>query len=81
MGLLTRTIKIEGANDPARSWEDQSFGCRVLVGEYSDEKKIPYKGKAQLKEVQFSHCGQYGWTETYDPRYENNVFWVTMKVF
>ena len=67
VGLLSRSIVIEGANDPARSLEDQSFGCRVLVGKYS-QSGLTYVGKAQISEVQFKHCGQYGWTEAYDPR-------------
>jgi len=69
VGLITRNIKIEGANEPARTWEDQSFGCRVLVGQYPGKDGIPYRGRAEISEVQFSHCGQYGWTESYDPRY------------
>ena len=69
VGLLSRNLKIEGANEPARSLDDQSFGCRVLVGQYGGEGGIPYRGKAELSEVQFSHCGQYGWTESYDPRF------------
>ena len=68
VGLLSRNVKIEGANEPARSLDDQSFGCRVLVGKYDGEGGLVYRGKAQLSEVQFSHCGQYGWTESYDPR-------------
>ena len=67
IALLTRNIRIEGANDPARSLEDQSFGCRVLVSQYS-ESGIAFKGKAQISEVQIQNCGQYGWDEAYDPR-------------
>ena len=67
IALLTRNIRIEGANDPARSLEDQSFGCRVLVSQYS-ENGIAFKGKAQISEVQIQNCGQYGWDEAYDPR-------------
>ena len=67
VALLTRNIRIEGANDPARSLEDQSFGCRVLVSKYS-ENGIEFKGKAQISEVQIQNCGQYGWNEAYDPR-------------
>ena len=67
VALLTRTIIIEGANEPARSLEDQSFGCRVLVGKYT-QSGLTYVGKAQISEVQFKHCGQYGYTEPYDPR-------------
>ena len=58
----------------SRSLEDQSFGCRVLVGEYSDDQGIIYRGKAQISEVQFKHCGQYGWNEYYDPRWLSWLF-------
>ena len=67
VALLTRNIRIEGADDPVRSLEDQSFGCRVLVSKYS-ENGIEFKGKAQISEVQIQNCGQYGWNEAYDPR-------------
>ena len=66
VGLLTRTIVIEGADDPARVLDDQSFGCRVLVGKYDGLGSGP--GKAQFSDVQFKNCGQYGWNERYDPR-------------
>lgn len=68
VGLLTRNIRIEGADEPSRSLQDQSFGCRVLVSKYT-ENGLTYKGRAQFDEVQFSHCGQLGFTEKYDPRY------------
>ena len=67
VGLLTRNIVIEGADDPVGSLGDQSFGCRVLVGSYIDGG-IQYRGKAQISNVQFKNCGQYGWNEDYDPR-------------
>ena len=69
VGLLTRNIRIEGADDPAGSLQNQSFGCRVLVSQYSRDGVV-YKGRARFSEVQFSHCGQLGYTEKYDPRYE-----------
>ena len=67
VGLLTRNIVIEGADDPVGSLGEQSFGCRVLVGSYVDAG-IRYRGKAMISHVQFKHCGQYGWNEDYDPR-------------
>ena len=76
VGLLTRTIVIQGADEPARSLEDQSFGCRVLVGEYTDNGII-YRGKAQISEVQFKNCGQYGWNEAYDPRFVSSSLFVS----
>ena len=72
VGLLTRNIVIEGADEPARSLEDQSFGCRVLVGKYTDG--LTYVGKAQISEVQFKNCGQLGYTEKYDPRFVHHIF-------
>jgi len=68
VGLLTRNIRIEGADEPAGSLEDQSFGCRVLVGSYDAGGGLMYTGKAQFRGVQFSNCGQLGHTESYDPR-------------
>lgn len=68
VGLLTRNIVIEGADDPAGSLNDQSFGCRVLVGKYG-AKGLTYSGKAYISEVQFKSCGQNGWNEKYDPRF------------
>lgn len=67
VALLSRNIRIEGLDEPAGSLTAQSFGCRVLVGAYTQDG-ILYSGNAQLSEVQFKHCGQLGWSETYDPR-------------
>lgn len=64
VGLLTRNIVIEGLNEPAGSLDNQHFGCRVLVGMYPNGH-----GSAQISNVQFKHCGQYGWNEDYDPRW------------
>ena len=68
VGLLTRNIVIEGADDPAGVLEKQSFGCRVIVGSYT-QGGITYTGRARIEHVQFRHCGQDGWTESYDPRF------------
>ena len=68
VGLITRNIRIEGGDVPAGSLKDQSFGCRVLVSQYTRDG-ILFKGRARFSEVQFSHCGQLGYTEKYDPRY------------
>ena len=67
VGLLTRTIKIKGADDPSGAIGSQSFGGRVLVGKYEDGG-VTYKGKAMFSNVEFDQCGQYGWDEDYDPR-------------
>ena len=80
VGLLTRNIKIEGADTPAGSLQDQSFGARVLVGSYDAPGGLKYVGKAVFKNVQFSHGGQIGHTEDYDPRYiKLNSFFVILQ--
>ena len=71
VALLSRNITIEGVDDPVGSLATQSFGCRVLVGAYTDAKGVEYKGKAVISNVEFKSCGQYGWNENYDPRYSN----------
>ncbi|XP_030597029.1 PKHD1 like 1, tandem duplicate 1 [Archocentrus centrarchus] len=66
VGLVTRNIKIIGQEYP--SMMEDSFGARLLVGTYSWEG-ITYKGKAQIRNVEFYHSGQGGWTDYTDPRY------------
>uniref|UniRef100_A0AAX7VHS5 Polycystic kidney and hepatic disease 1 (autosomal recessive)-like 1 n=1 Tax=Astatotilapia calliptera TaxID=8154 RepID=A0AAX7VHS5_ASTCA len=66
VGLLTRNIKIIGQDYPTMMQD--SFGARLLVGTYSWEG-INYKGKAQIRNVEFYHSGQEGWTDYSDPRY------------
>ncbi|XP_072303332.1 fibrocystin-L-like [Eucyclogobius newberryi] len=66
VALLTRNIKIIGEEYPDMTKE--SFGARVLVGTFSFGG-IDYKGKAQIKNVEFHRTGQEGWTDDYDPRY------------
>uniref|UniRef100_A0A3Q3JRM8 Polycystic kidney and hepatic disease 1 (autosomal recessive)-like 1 n=1 Tax=Monopterus albus TaxID=43700 RepID=A0A3Q3JRM8_MONAL len=64
VGLLTRNIKIIGQEYPDMMRE--SFGARVLVSTY------PWagtKGRAQIRNVEFIHSGQEGWTDDTDPRY------------
>uniref|UniRef100_A0A3Q3K5H6 Polycystic kidney and hepatic disease 1 (autosomal recessive)-like 1 n=1 Tax=Monopterus albus TaxID=43700 RepID=A0A3Q3K5H6_MONAL len=55
VGLLTRNIKIIGQEYPDMMRE--SFGARVLVS------------RAQIRNVEFIHSGQEGWTDDTDPRY------------
>lgn len=69
VGLLTRNVVVEGADDPAGVLEKQSFGCRVLIGSYT-QGGISYPGRARIENVQFKNCGQEGWTDSYDPRFE-----------
>lgn len=66
VALLTRNIKIIGEEYPDMMKE--SFGGRVLVGSFS-LGGIDYKGKAQIRNVEFHRTGQEGWTDYYDPRY------------
>ena len=73
VGLLSRNVVVEGADFPAGVLEKQSFGCRVLIGSYSQEG-ILYPGRARIENVQFRHCGQEGWTDSVDPRYECHIF-------
>ncbi|CAL8293184.1 unnamed protein product [Merluccius merluccius] len=62
VGLLTRNIKVIG-QDYSKLMEE-SFGARVLVGTYFN-----YKGKAQIRNVEFYRSGQEGWSDYTDPRY------------
>ncbi|XP_044191170.1 PKHD1 like 1, tandem duplicate 1 [Thunnus albacares] len=66
VGLLTRNIKIIGQEYP--DMMKDSFGARLLVGTYSWDG-INYKGKAQIRNVEFFRSGQEGWTDYSDPRY------------
>uniref|UniRef100_A0A8B9H868 Polycystic kidney and hepatic disease 1 (autosomal recessive)-like 1 n=1 Tax=Astyanax mexicanus TaxID=7994 RepID=A0A8B9H868_ASTMX len=66
VGLLSRNIKIIGQDYPQLF--SQSFGGRVLVGTFS-HAGATYRGKAQIRNVEFYHTGQEGWTDYSDPRY------------
>ncbi|XP_024153621.1 PKHD1 like 1, tandem duplicate 1 isoform X2 [Oryzias melastigma] len=66
VGLLTRNIRIIGEDYP--EMQSESFGARLLVGSFSSGG-IDYKGKAQIRNVEFFQTGQEGWTDYYDPRY------------
>uniref|UniRef100_A0AAQ5X4Y6 Polycystic kidney and hepatic disease 1 (autosomal recessive)-like 1 n=1 Tax=Amphiprion ocellaris TaxID=80972 RepID=A0AAQ5X4Y6_AMPOC len=66
VGLLSRNIKIVGQDYPQMM--EESFGARLLVGSYSWEG-VDYRGKAQIKNVEFYRSGQEGWTDYSDPRY------------
>ncbi|XP_065660201.1 fibrocystin-L isoform X2 [Hydra vulgaris] len=68
VGLLSRNIIIEGANEPKGSVTNDGFGCRVLVGKYTQDG-ITSVGKARISEVEFRSCGQLGYADSYDPRY------------
>ncbi|XP_066276424.1 fibrocystin-L-like [Branchiostoma lanceolatum] len=66
VGLLTRNIRIEGADYQGLFTE--SFGARVLVGSFNTGGQT-YTGYARIKNVEFYHTGQEGWNAFYDPRF------------
>ncbi|XP_065139309.1 fibrocystin-L-like [Paramisgurnus dabryanus] len=66
VGLLTRNIKIIGQEYPAMN--TQSYGARVLVATVPGAKS-DYRGRAQIRNVEFYHTGQEGWNDPSDPRY------------
>nr|XP_047143668.1 fibrocystin-L-like isoform X2 [Hydra vulgaris] len=68
VGLLSRNIIIEGANEPKGSVTNDGFGCRVLVGKYTQDG-VKSVGNAMISEVEFRSCGQLGYADSYDPRY------------
>lgn len=67
VGLLTRNIKIVGADEPQGSLSQQSFGCRVLISTVGSGA-VFRKPNARIENVEFKNCGQEGWTDSYDPR-------------
>ncbi|CAJ1082786.1 fibrocystin-L-like [Xyrichtys novacula] len=66
VALLSRNIKIIG--EEYDEMMKESFGARVLVGTFTSDG-ITYRGKAQIKNVEFYRSGQEGWTDPSDPRY------------
>uniref|UniRef100_UPI0037E8D1AF fibrocystin-L-like n=1 Tax=Semicossyphus pulcher TaxID=241346 RepID=UPI0037E8D1AF len=66
VGLLTRNIKIIG--EEYKEMKQESYGARLLVGTFSSDG-ISYKGKAQIRNVEFYRSGQEGWTDPSDPRH------------
>lgn len=70
VGLLTRNIVIEGADDTAQALDKQSFGCRVLFGSFEGSSAL--SRRIRVENVEFRHCGQEGWSDPHDPRWESN---------
>ncbi|XP_035685638.1 fibrocystin-L-like [Branchiostoma floridae] len=66
VGLLTRNIKIEGAD--YQGLFSESFGARVLIGSFNTGGQT-YTGYARIKNVEFYQTGQEGWNAFYDPRF------------
>ena len=70
VGLLTRNIVIEGADDTTQALDKQSFGCRVLFGSFEGSSAL--SRRIRVENVEFRHCGQEGWSDPHDPRWESN---------
>ncbi|XP_006825958.1 fibrocystin-L-like [Saccoglossus kowalevskii] len=68
VGLLSHNIVIEGADNPAGTLSDESFGCRVFIGRFIQEG-VNYVGNGRIENVEFKNCGQEGWPDYSDPRY------------
>ena len=68
IGLLTRRIVVQGGEDPTEPLEFNHFGCRVLIGTYTDDGN-DFIGKAEIDSVEFRYCGQGGYFSPRDPRY------------
>ncbi|XP_072027284.1 LOW QUALITY PROTEIN: fibrocystin-L-like [Amphiura filiformis] len=66
VALLTRNIKIEGAD--YSDLIEESFGARLIVGRFFQDGEM-YLGYGRISNVEFYHSGQEGWTDFYDPRY------------
>ena len=79
VGLLTRNVKIEGADNPKSSISYQDFGCRILVGRTMAGDDT-YIGEARIENVEFKHCGQRGWSDFYDPRYRIRFYYLSNKL-
>ena len=67
VGLLTRNIKIQSGD--LTKTDEESFGCRILVGSYINEYGYRLVGSAQIDGVEIADCGQEGFSDSYDPRY------------
>lgn len=67
VGLLTRNIVIEGADDINGALNKQLFGCRVLVSSIKGFQGNKQR-RIRIENVEFRYCGQEGWTDFYDPR-------------
>lgn len=68
VGLLTHNIVIQGGDDPAEPQERNYYGCRLLVGTYSNGAST-FPGRLQLDSVELRFCGQGGFFTPADPRY------------
>ena len=78
VGLLTRNVKVTGAEYPGQF--DDLFGSRIIVSDYSDfvyaednSTSIPvhvyYKGYARVSDTEFKHFGQFSRMAADDYKY------------
>ena len=79
VGLLTRNVKVTGAEYPGQF--DDLFGSRIIVSDYSDyvypddNSSIPtpvlvyYKGYARISDTEFKHFGQFSRLAADDYKY------------
>ena len=66
--LLTHNVVIQGGNNPTQPQEWNYYGCRLLVGIYSDGIST-FSGPVQIDSVEFRFCSQGGYFSPADPRY------------
>ena len=69
VGLLSRNIVIQGGEDPSEPLELHHYGCRILVGRYTDSYGDVQVGRAQIDSIELRYCGQGGYFSARDPRY------------
>ena len=67
VGLLTRNIKIQSGD--LATTDEESFGCRILVGSYTNAFGDRMVGSAEIDGVEIAYCGQEGYPDSFDPRY------------
>ena len=67
VGLLTRNIKIRSGDFVTT--DNQAFGCRILIGSYTNAFSVRNVGSAQIDGVEIINCGQEGHSDSSDPRY------------
>ena len=69
VGLLSRNIVVQGGEDPSEPLELHHYGCRILVGRYTDRYGDLQVGRAQIDSIELRYCGQGGYFSPRDPRY------------
>eukprot|EP00735_Rhodelphis_limneticus_P009645 TRINITY_DN2840_c1_g2::TRINITY_DN2840_c1_g2_i1::g.6132::m.6132 TRINITY_DN2840_c1_g2::TRINITY_DN2840_c1_g2_i1::g.6132 ORF type:complete len:2077 (-),score=567.85,sp/Q86WI1/PKHL1_HUMAN/31.35/0.0,sp/Q86WI1/PKHL1_HUMAN/29.80/3e-30,G8/PF10162.4/8.7e-26,Beta_helix/PF13229.1/3.9,Beta_helix/PF13229.1/2.6,Beta_helix/PF13229.1/0.35,DUF1049/PF06305.6/0.19 TRINITY_DN2840_c1_g2_i1:1087-7215(-) len=74
VGLLTRNVVVEGVDGGLSEWSGslttQQFGCMVVVSAFTDvDSGIEYTGSFRADSIEWSNCGQRGWSDLIDPRF------------